>query len=88
VRAWRPRREGWRENQTGYLSVNAVTLELAEGLDLRAWHERGWISYLDCREYVGQDRLGSRILGGCIDGFGGRGLLEGTSMADADDILG
>lgn len=31
-----------------YLSVNAVTIEpRQEGCDLREWHEKGWINYLD-----------------------------------------
>jgi len=57
----------------GYLSINATSLEPGqEGLDLREWwvaleskrraltggrHEKGWITYLDCLEEKGEDRL-------------------------------
>ncbi|KAB8292472.1 hypothetical protein EYC80_008188 [Monilinia laxa] len=38
----------WEEGKTGYLSVNATALEAGqEGCDLREWHEKGWINYLD-----------------------------------------
>ena len=30
-----------------YLSVNAVTLEPGEEIDLRKWHENGWIFYVE-----------------------------------------
>jgi hypothetical protein len=33
-----------------YLSVNATTLEQAEGLDLREWHEKGWMFYINSRD--------------------------------------
>ena len=29
-----------------YLSVNAVTLEPSEDIDLRKWHENGWVFYV------------------------------------------
>lgn len=65
VRAWKPKKEGWKENQTGYLSINACTLEQdQEGLDLREWHEKRWIGYLDCKEEVGEDRFGEPYPGG------------------------
>ena len=65
VRAWKPKKEGWTENGTGYLSVNAATLEQdQEGLDLREWHEKGWIGYLDCKEEVGDDRFETPYEGG------------------------
>ena len=42
----------------GYLSVNAVTLEGGEGgVDLRAWHENGWVYYVDSREHSGGPQL-------------------------------
>ncbi|KAF2272009.1 uncharacterized protein EI97DRAFT_437294 [Westerdykella ornata] len=32
-----------------YVSVNATTLDHGqEGLDLREWHEKGWIFYVEC----------------------------------------
>lgn len=49
-KVWKCKSEGWVESETGYLSVNAVTLEPdQEGLDLREWTEKGWIAYLDTR---------------------------------------
>jgi hypothetical protein len=34
-----------------YLSVNATTLEVGEGgVDLKEWHEKGWIFYVENRE--------------------------------------
>lgn len=32
-----------------YLSVNAVTLEQEGDVDLKMWHEKGWIHYVECR---------------------------------------
>jgi hypothetical protein len=67
VKAWAPKKEGWVEgtSNTGYLSVNAATLEAAqEGLDLREWAEKGWIAYLDFLGEVGETRLGKPHEGG------------------------
>lgn len=36
-----------------YLSVNAVTLEPNEDIDLRKWHEKGWIFYVETRRQDG-----------------------------------
>ncbi|KAH8589258.1 hypothetical protein B0O99DRAFT_523583 [Bisporella sp. PMI_857] len=50
--------DNWQESSglRCYLSVNATTLDARqEGLDLREWHEKGWIQYLDCLEEVGED---------------------------------
>ena len=51
VRAWRPKKSGWDESERRhgcYLSINANTLEPGqEGLDLREWHEKKWLAYLD-----------------------------------------
>ncbi|KAF2422397.1 hypothetical protein EJ08DRAFT_481734 [Tothia fuscella] len=50
VKVWRPVAEGWREGKGApcYLSINAVTLEEGpEGLDLREWHDNGWVKYVD-----------------------------------------
>jgi len=55
----------WKEGKTGYLSVNATALEAdQEGCDLREWHEKGWISYLDCLDRVEENRLGRPWRGG------------------------
>jgi hypothetical protein len=59
VRGWRPKRDEWEEKQGGpsYLSVNAASLDHGqEGLDVRKWHENGWIGYF---EYL----KGTRVLG-------------------------
>ena len=65
VRAWKPKSEGWKENTTGYVSINAYTLDPdQQGLDLREWHEKGWISYLDYKDEVGEDRFGEPYPGG------------------------
>jgi len=57
VKVWRCRREGWNEwgsGLTGYLSVNAVTLDVGQkGLDLRKWSEWGVIEYGDGLERKG-----------------------------------
>lgn len=36
-----------------YLSVNAVTLEPGDEIDLRKWHENGWITYFGNGEQKG-----------------------------------
>ena len=65
VKAWMPKKEGWVEGKTGYLSVNASTLEPGqEGLDLNEWTEKGWIAYLDCKNEVEEDRMGKPFEGG------------------------
>lgn len=47
-KVWRLKKEGYVEGDSGYLSVNASSLDHdQEGLDLRKWHESGWIKYLD-----------------------------------------
>ncbi|KUJ08908.1 uncharacterized protein LY89DRAFT_658659 [Mollisia scopiformis] len=47
---WKPKAEGWVEGGSGYLSINAATLEPnQEGLNLSEWTEKGWIAYLDMR---------------------------------------
>jgi hypothetical protein len=32
-----------------YVSVNAVTLEPSEDIDLNKWHENGWVFYVENR---------------------------------------
>ncbi|ESZ93481.1 hypothetical protein SBOR_6130 [Sclerotinia borealis F-4128] len=55
----------WVEGETGYLSVNATALEAGQdGCDLREWHEKGWISYLDCLDRKEENRLGRPWRGG------------------------
>jgi hypothetical protein len=38
---------GKKITQPFYLSVNAVTLEPSDEIDLRKWHDNGWIFYVD-----------------------------------------
>lgn len=48
-----------------YVSVNAVTLDAGqEGLDLREWHEKGWVLYLDCLNETEESRFGRPHVGG------------------------
>ncbi|KAF2503350.1 hypothetical protein BU16DRAFT_569191 [Lophium mytilinum] len=48
TKVWRVKKEGWKEGDTSYLSINATSLDARqEGLDLREWHDKGWIVYLD-----------------------------------------
>lgn len=69
TKVWRPRPEGWTpdkpkefigesvEGKNAYMSVNAHTLEPGqEGLDLREWHEKKWILYLDCKDDKEENR--------------------------------
>lgn len=55
----------WTEGKNAYLSVNAITLEPdQEGLDLREWHENGWICYLDCKVNTEDNHFGRPSEGG------------------------
>lgn len=47
-----------------YLSVNAVTLEPSDEIDLRMWHEKGYVIYMDCRNRSGPPRLEKPYKGG------------------------
>jgi hypothetical protein len=53
VKVWKAATEGWREAsgprpRPSYFSINAITLDVGQkGLDLRQWHENGWIRYVD-----------------------------------------
>jgi hypothetical protein len=42
--------QGKKVTKPYYLSVNAVTLEYSEEIDLIKWHEDGWLGYVQCRE--------------------------------------
>ena len=66
VRVWASKEEGWEEGKGCYLSINAQTLEAGqEGADLREWHDKGWIHYLDCLDEKEDDRWGVPHRGGC-----------------------
>ncbi|KAH8648047.1 hypothetical protein BGZ60DRAFT_344433, partial [Tricladium varicosporioides] len=65
--AWAPKREGWSEGTKNgcYLSINAITIEPGqEGFDLKEWHEKEWISYLDIKDETGKPRMGVPYPGG------------------------
>ncbi|XPT01243.1 hypothetical protein M3J09_010383 [Ascochyta lentis] len=47
-----------------YVSVNAVTLEPSEDIDLRKWHDNGWVFYVDTRNHTGGPRLAKPYEGG------------------------
>jgi len=65
TRVWRCKAEGWKEGTTGYLSVNALTLEQGqEGLDLREIVDKKWVAYLDCKEYKEEVRFDYPQVGG------------------------
>ncbi|KAH6666076.1 hypothetical protein B0J14DRAFT_605257 [Halenospora varia] len=64
-KVWTPRKEGWVEPTMGSLSVNAATIEPGqEGFDIREWHEKGWIHYLDMKDEIGEARCGKPHSGG------------------------
>jgi hypothetical protein len=47
-----------------YVSVNAVTLEPSEDIDLKKWHENGWVFYVDSKDHKGPPRPGKPHEGG------------------------
>jgi hypothetical protein len=50
TRVWRLKDDGWIEGVTGYLSVNAHTIEPGQpGLNLRALKDKSWIQYLNIK---------------------------------------
>lgn len=53
--------EGLRDDQMGYLSVNALTLDRGQvggpDLDLRELVDRKWLRYLDCKDEEGEPRV-------------------------------
>jgi hypothetical protein len=54
---FRMQEKNWDETKGDYLTVNATTLDAGqEGLDLREWHEKGWVMYLDCLDYKEDNR--------------------------------
>lgn len=68
VKAWRPKKEGWKEGKTKhgcYLSVNAYTVDVdQEGFDLREMLENKVIGYVDALHGTGSDRLDRPYDGG------------------------
>ena len=50
-------KEGWSEGETSFFSLNAATLEPGqEGLNLKEWTEKGWIAYVDTKNFVRKSR--------------------------------
>ncbi|KAF2192821.1 hypothetical protein K469DRAFT_731248 [Zopfia rhizophila CBS 207.26] len=65
TKVWRPKKEAWAEDKDTYLSINAPSLDAGqEGLDLREWHEKGWIAYLDQLDQKENNRLDVPYRGG------------------------
>jgi hypothetical protein len=67
VKAWKLKKKGYAEVPDGdnYFSVNAVTVNPKQnGLDLREWHERRWIAYVDSLERKESFKVGSPHVGG------------------------
>lgn len=66
TKVWRPKKEGYEEEKTAMLKVNATSLDVGqEGLDLREWHEKGWVAYVDGLDRKEEGRLGKPHRGGC-----------------------
>ncbi|TAQ88827.1 hypothetical protein B7494_g2828 [Chlorociboria aeruginascens] len=64
---WAPMKEGWtgEVHRGSYLTLNAATLEPGqEGADLREWHEKGYVVYLDCLDSKFENRLRVPYQGG------------------------
>ncbi len=49
-KVWMTRAPAASTGDKHYLSVNAVTLEPSEEIDLIKWHEKGWVFYVQSRE--------------------------------------
>jgi hypothetical protein len=57
--------QGKKITKPYYLSVNAVTLESSEDIDLRKWHDNGWVFYVESKKKNGTPmRLGEPHEGG------------------------
>jgi hypothetical protein len=64
---WTPKVDDARpdDGPVSYLSINAQTLEPGqEGLDLKDWHEKKWVCYLDSLDEKENDRYGVPHRGG------------------------
>jgi hypothetical protein len=62
---WRPKKEGYAEEKTAMLRVNATSLDARqEGVDLGEWHEKGWIAYAERLEEKNETRMGKPYPGG------------------------
>jgi hypothetical protein len=65
TKVWRCKPEGWKEDRTSYLSVNALTIEAGqEGFDLRELVDKKWVAYSDCKDYKEDDRFDYPQVGG------------------------
>jgi hypothetical protein len=65
TRVWRPKKGFADGAGRDYLSVNAHSLDARQdGLDLREWHEKEWILYLDFLDKPELQRYGKPYAGG------------------------
>jgi hypothetical protein len=66
IKVWRGKQGVFDESKRmGFLSVNAHTLDAGqEGMNLREWHEKGWIMYVDCLAGKGKAQYGKPHEGG------------------------
>jgi hypothetical protein len=67
MKVWAPKKNDGRPQggDVTYLSINAQTLEPGqEGLDLKEWHEKKWVCYLDSLDETEEDRYGEPHRGG------------------------
>jgi hypothetical protein len=48
TKVWVPNPDGWQEEVTHWLRINAQTLDAGQdGLDIAKWHEKKWIQYVN-----------------------------------------
>ncbi|KAF2664618.1 hypothetical protein BT63DRAFT_460111 [Microthyrium microscopicum] len=65
VKVLMPKAEGWQEEKTNWLRVNAMTLEARqEGFNLMEWHEKGWIQHVNWLDETGGPQYGKPYDGG------------------------
>ncbi|KAG9236849.1 hypothetical protein BJ875DRAFT_201861 [Amylocarpus encephaloides] len=71
LKGWGKKSGEWNEDgskgEGGYLSINAITIEPGqEGFDMREWHEKGWIAYLEMQKHLDNidPRMGTPYPGG------------------------
>ena len=67
VPVWRVKKEGWKEGRgaSSYFSLNATSLNPGqEDLDLRQWHEKGWIAYVNSLDRTADDSIEAPHMGG------------------------
>jgi len=66
VKVFRPKSEGWKEEETTCFRVNAHTLGAKqEGLDMREWKENKWIQYVNWLEEIEGGSYERPFISGC-----------------------